>query len=152
MDHQPYFFSHHSVRLTLTNQEQSAAVEEVVKLLKQDSRVIQWNELFQAMVGLPSSPLKVDQENAVIIYHVRTNSVQDLVMAAGRSISGISFQESDQLVHLIIVIGIPHALSQEYLRVLGSLARSLKEPVVFQKLLTTENADDFITILSQYHE
>ena len=152
MDHQPYFFSHDSLLLRLTNEEQSAAVEEVVKLLKQDSRVTQWNELFQSVIALPALPLKVDEENAVIIYHVRTNSVQDLVMAAGRSVSGISFQESEQLVRLIIVIGIPHDLSQEYLRVLGSLARSLKESTVFQKLLTTENANDFIDILSQHHE
>ena len=152
MDHRPYFFSPDSVRLTLTNQEQSTAVEEVIKLLKQDRRVTNWSQFFQAMIALSNSPLKVDEENAVIIYHIRTNSVQDLVMAAGRSISGISFKESEQLVRLIIVIGIPHALSQEYLRVLGSLARSLKEPAVFEKLLTTESADEFIDILSQYHE
>ena len=152
MDHRPYFFSPDSVRLTLTNQEQSAAVEEVIKLLKQDRRVTNWSEFFQAMIAFSNPPLKVDEENAVIIYHIRTNSVQDLVMAAGRSISGISFKESEQLARLIIVIGIPHALSQEYLRVLGSLARSLKEPAVFEKLLTTESADEFIDILSQHHE
>ena len=152
MDHLPYFFSPDSVRLTLTNQEQSAAVEEVIKLLKQDRRVTNWSEFFQAMIAFSNPPLKVDEENAVIIYHIRTNSVQDLVMAAGRSISGISFKESEQLARLIIVIGIPHALSQEYLRVLGSLARSLKEPAVFEKLLTTESADEFIDILSQHHE
>lgn len=152
MAHRPYFFSSDSVRLTLTNQEQSAAVEDVVKLLKQDTHVTNWNEFFQAMIALSTPPLKIDQENAVAIYHVRTNSVQDLIMAAGRSILGIRFKESDQLVRLIIVIGIPHALNQEYLRVLGSLARSLKEPALFQQLLTTESADEFIDILSQHHE
>lgn len=152
MDHRPYFFSPTSVRLTLTNQEESAAIEEVAKLLKQDSRVTNWNEFFQAMIALSTPPLKINQENAVAIYHVRTNSVQDLVMAAGRSTSGIFFQKSEQPVRLIIVIGIPHALSQEYLRVLGSLARSLKETALFQRLLTTENVDEFIDILSQHHE
>ena len=152
MLHRPYYFSSDSVRLTLTNQDQSAAVEDVVKLLKKDSHVTNWNEFFQAMTALSTPPLKIDQENAVAIYHVRTNSVQDLIMAAGRSISGIRFKESDQLVRLIIVIGIPHALNQEYLRVLGSLARSLKEPALFQQLLTTESADEFIDILSQHHE
>jgi len=152
MDHSPYFFSPDSLRLTLVNQETSAAVEEVVKLLKQDRRVTNWNEFFQAVIGLSTPPLKIDQENAVAIYHVRTNSVQDLVMAAGRIIPGISFKDSDQLVRLIIVIGIPHALNQEYLRVLGSLARSLKEPAVFQNLLTTENVEEFIDILSQQNE
>ncbi len=152
MDHRPYFFSSASARLELTNQEKSAAIEEIVKLLKQDNRVTNWNEFFQLITSISMPLLKVDEENAVAIYHVRTNSVQDLVMAAGRSIRGISFQESHQLVRLIIVIGIPHALNQEYLRVLGSLARSLKEPSLFNQLLTTENIDKFIDILSQHHE
>lgn len=150
MHHHPYFFSPDAVRLALTNQEKSAAVEEVVQLLKSDPRVTNWQELFEALAGSSIVPWKIDEENAVVIYHARTNAVQDLVMAAGRNLSGIlNFPD---YVRLIIVIGIPHALSQEYLRVLGSLARLLKEPTIFQKLLTTENVEEFIAILSSHYE
>lgn len=152
MDHFSYFFSPDSVLLTLVNQEKSAAIEETIRLLKQDRRVSDWQELFQTLATLSPAFLKVDEENAVAIYHTRTNSVQDLVMSAGRSIPGIAFQESAQPIRLIIVIGIPHALSQEYLRVLGSLARLIKEPPFFQKLLTTTSVDEFIDILSCQYE
>ncbi len=147
-----YFFSTDAVRLSLINQEKTAAVEEVVQFLKHDPRVTDWKELFEAMNASSILPWKIDEENGLAIYHARTNAVQDLVMAAGRSLPGIVFENFPQRVRLILVIGIPHALSQEYLRVLGSLARSLKEPTIFQKLLTTDNVDDFITLLAQGYE
>lgn len=150
MDRPSYFFSPNAVLLNLTHQGRSGAVEEVSQLLKQDPRVTNWQELLESITALSPSPLNINNEHAVVIYHARTNHVQDLVMAAGRSPSGIFFEESEQPVHLIIVIGIPHALNQEYLRILGSLARSLKEPSVFEQLLTTECRDTFIKMLSNH--
>jgi len=152
MDHFSYFFSAAATRLALINQEKSAAVEEVVQLLKHDPRLTDWKELFEVMKASAILPWKIDEENALVIYHARTNAVQDLVMAAGRSLPGIVFENFPQRVRLVIVIAIPHALNQEYLRILGSLARSLKEPTVFQKVLATENVDEFIALLSQRYE
>lgn len=152
MDHFSHFFSSNSISLELVNEESSAALQEVAGLLKQDPRVLDWKSLSQALSELTTPLLEIDKENSVAIYHLRTNNVQDLVMAAGRSIPGVFFQDSKQLIRLIIVIGIPHALSQEYLRALGSLVRSLKEPTTFKKLLSTENPDEFMTLLSQPYE
>lgn len=147
-----YFFSADAVRLSLINQEKSAAVEEVVQLLKYDPRVTDWKDLFEIMKSSSILPWKIDEENGLIIYHTRTNAVQDLVMAAGRSLPGIVFENFPQRVRLLIVMGIPHALNQEYLRVLGALTRSLKDPITFQNLLITENVEEFIKILSQHDE
>jgi len=139
-----------SLLLTLSSEESSTALEEVMKLLKQDSRIPEWEKLHQAILARPAFCLPVNNHQTIIIFHGRTQSVQDLVMAVGRSSQGISFESSEQPVHLIFVVGIPHALSHEYLRVMGSIARACKDSTTLEKLLSTKEPQEFIEILSSF--
>src|ERR1700677_4067267 len=45
--------------------------------------------------------------NGIAIPHARTTSVQQIVMAAGRSREGVWFESSKEKVHLLFVIGVP---------------------------------------------
>ena len=149
MNHLSQFLFPSSITLSIAANEEATAVEEVMKLLEYDPRVSNWEELRQSILTRPTFPMSVESESDLVLYHGRTDSVSDFVMAVGRSQQGISFQQSEQPVRLIIIIGVPHALSNEYLRIMGVLARVIKEPSTFKKLLTTESVDEFIKTLSQ---
>ena len=139
-----------SLLLSLATEASSAAFDDVMKLLKQDPRVPQWEKLHQAILARPSFFLPVNNQQSIIIFHGRTQSVQDLVMAVGRSPQGILFQGSEQPVHLVFVVGIPHALNSEYLRLMGSIARACKDSTTLEKLLSTQDPQEFIEILSSF--
>ncbi len=144
-----HFLFPESVALSLSAEEEEATLEEVLKLLRYDSRVGDWVQFSQAIVERPPFPLYINEQAAVMIYHARTNAVQDLVMAVGRSSKGIFFKEKTERVPLVFVIGIPHALSNEYLRIMGSIARLCKDQALLQNLLSLKTPEEFIQLLSQ---
>ncbi|MFI0347919.1 MAG: PTS sugar transporter subunit IIA [Chthoniobacterales bacterium] len=146
--HLSNFLFSSSINLSLTPHEKHAALEEVMSLLRYDKRIVDWNEFSQKIMATPGFSFPVNEKQAVMIYHGRTNSIRDLVISVGRSKEGISFQESIQPVNFLFVIGIPSALNNEYLRMMGAIARICKNESTFKKLLLTENGDEFIAMLS----
>lgn len=149
MKHLSHFLFPEAVLLTLAAEEAETALEELLQLLRHDTRVEDWAQFSQVIVERPAFPLCINDEAAVIIYHTRTNAVHDLVMAAGRSSKGIFFKERAERVPLLFVIGIPHALNNDYLRIMGSIARLCKDEAFLQNLLSLNTPEEFIKLLSQ---
>jgi len=50
-------------------------------------------------------------------------------------------------VRLVFVVGIPTALNQDYLRVVGTIARLCGKPDSLQKLLHAPTAREFLDLL-----
>lgn len=138
-----------STCLSLSAMEEAAALREVTKLLHHDSRIINWEQFSQAILEQSSFPLCIDEKKSVVIYHTRTNAVQDLVMAVGRSSDGIFFKGHTNPISLIFVIGIPNALNNEYLRMMGTIARLCKDSSLLKKLLSSKTTEEFMTLLTQ---
>ncbi len=149
MKHLSHFLFPEAVRLALDSEEAEASLEELLQLLRHDTRVGDWAQFSQAIGERPPFPLCIHEEAAVIIYHARTNAVHDLVMAAGRSSKGIFFEKRAGRASLIFVIGIPHALNNDYLRIMGSIARLCKDDAFLQNLLSLKTTEEFIKLLSQ---
>lgn len=143
------FLFSESLLLSLASEEQGAALEEVLESLKEDHRVSNWQELRDSILARPAFPISSNGKIIIRLYHGRTNSAQDLIIAVGRSIKGILFEELAERIHFIFVIAIPHALNHEYLRVMGSIARVCKDPTTLEKLLVTSSSQEFIEILSE---
>ncbi len=79
--------------------------------------------------------------------HARTELVQEIVVAAGRSVAGVPFTGGKELVHFVFVIGTPPNRAAQYLAFVGTLARALRGESVRQQLLTAATADDFVAVL-----
>ncbi len=138
-----------SLLLSLTSVKQESALEEILEHLKEDDRVANWQELYNSIFIPPVFPLSCNGKTVAMLYHGRTRSIQDLIIAVGRSTNGIFFKEISDSIHLIFVIAIPHALNHEYLRVMGSIARICNDPTTLEKLLITSSPEKFIEILSE---
>jgi len=136
------------VNLSLTGKDQAAGIDELLVKFNGDPRVINCDALVQAVTERNAPAISCNGVG-VCIAHGRTNAVQSLVMAAGRSEKGLVSPEIREKVRLVFVAGIPSAFDSEYLRIVGSIARFCRDKELLDKVLKAPTPDDFITLLSR---
>ncbi|MDX2079221.1 MAG: PTS sugar transporter subunit IIA [Terrimicrobiaceae bacterium] len=135
------------VNLAIAAGDQSGAVLEVLGQLRGDPRVLDWEALHAAVVER-NAPALAAGGVGICIAHGRTNAVQSLVMAAGRSTAGIRSPQIGEKVRLVFVAGIPSALDAEYLRIVGAIARLCREARTLDQLLAAADAKTFVDLLA----
>ena len=135
------------INLALAAHDQTEGVREVLSSLNGDPRVADWDSLAQAVTAR-NAPAISCGPCGICIAHGRTNAVQSLVMAAGRSVEGLSSLDIQEPVRLVFVAGIPAAFQSEYLRVVGAIARLCHEKALLNKLLSVKNPEEFVGLLS----
>jgi mannitol/fructose-specific phosphotransferase system IIA component (Ntr-type) len=116
------------IRLALTATSSTAAIRETAGLLQNVTEVLDWAALSADV--LRSAPCLSEQGSdfAICLPHARTDAVKTMVMSIGRSVEGIAFPDCAEPVRYIFCIGVPKALASDYLRIVGLLARILKDP------------------------
>jgi mannitol/fructose-specific phosphotransferase system IIA component (Ntr-type) len=136
------------VNLSLNGTTQAGVIEEVLTSLRGDLRIHQWDSLRAAVIER-DAPAVSSPACGIVIAHGRTDAVGSLVMAAGRSSAGIPLPGSTQVIRLVFVAGIPAAFSNEYLRVVGAIARLCSKPDLVQDLLASPDSASFIELLAR---
>jgi len=86
-------------------------------------------------------------EHGVAFPHARTDLVQEIVLAIGRSRSGVPIGVEGHRAQLLFLIGVPQRLVSDYLVCVGALARLAKDDDVREKLLKAVTAEEFADIL-----
>jgi len=87
--------------------------------------------------------------NEIALPHARTDHTSEIVMAVGRSSSGVLFENSNQTVRLMFVLATPKSRAQDYLLVVGALCRLLKDAALRTALLEAATPEAFIDIIAQ---
>jgi mannitol/fructose-specific phosphotransferase system IIA component (Ntr-type) len=125
------------------------AIKEVAALLKNTPAVLDWNALLKGVNA--SAPCLPEPGGgfALCIPHTRGECVSGMVMAMGRSETGITFPGVDLPVRYIFCIGVPRALAADYLRIVGLLARVFKDRDAEKELHAAKTGAEFIGILSK---
>lgn len=136
------------VRLGLAAADSTAAIDEVAALLKHDERVLDW-ETLAAGFQKAAPCLPATEEFAICIPHTRTDRLQSLVMSVGRADAGIVFPGCEAPVRYIFCIGVQHALAADYLRIVGLLARIIKDPRSERWLRAATSGGEFVETLSR---
>lgn len=136
------------VILDVRGQTAEDVIGEVAAPLRTDERVLHWEDLragfFKVAPCLPASP-----EFSICIPHTRTDQVTSLVMSVGRSARGITFPGSPTPVRYIFCIGVQLALAADYLRIVGLLARIVKDPVSEERLRIAATGLEMVNALSR---
>jgi len=84
----------------------------------------------------------------VAIPHARTEQCGEILIAVGRSMAGVDFEgQNESPVRLIFLIGTPKQMVAEYLRLVGNLARLLRQDVLREKLLAAPDIATFIKLM-----
>jgi mannitol/fructose-specific phosphotransferase system IIA component (Ntr-type) len=134
------------VDLDLRTRTLQTAQRKLIKLLARDGQIREPEEfLAQVLARERTNPSAV--EHGVAFPHARTDLVDKIVLAAGRSRAGIPFVKEGARAHLIFLIGVPQRLVNDYLISVGALARLVKDDEVRQRLLHAETPREFIEIL-----
>jgi fructose-specific phosphotransferase system IIA component len=137
------------INLNLKAQEKNAALREVAEALNQTKCVANFDAFYAEILErerVSNTALGHD----VAIPHARTEQCSQIVISVGRSATGIDFEAKDGApVRLIFLIGTPKQMVTEYLRVVGNLARLLRQDSLRQALLDAPDAATFIQLIDQ---
>ncbi len=136
------------IKLELAQGKRCNAINEVAQLLQTNANVTNFAGFYEELLArerIESTCLG----NEIAFPHARTDSLKGMVLAVGRSTSGVWFENSSQNVKLIFVIGTPKRMVTDYLSVVGGLARLLKDASTREQLLTVKTTDEFIATLTK---
>ena len=139
------------IKLELNETKRTTAIHEVTLLLSNHPHVKNLDGFYHEILERERvEPTCLG--NHIAFPHARTDHIKQIVLAIGRSSKGILFENANQMIHLIFVIGTPNRLVTDYLALVGCLARILKEASVREQLLSAATPQDFHHILIEAEE
>jgi mannitol/fructose-specific phosphotransferase system IIA component (Ntr-type) len=87
--------------------------------------------------------------NEVALPHARTDHTTEIVMAAGRSVGGVNFENCNQTVRLLFVLATPKNRALEYLQIVGALCRLLKDASTRTALMEATTPEAFLAVITE---
>jgi mannitol/fructose-specific phosphotransferase system IIA component (Ntr-type) len=134
------------IKLGVQNTKRTAAINEVARLLEGHPDVLDFPGFYSDLLArerLDSTCIG----NGIALPHARTDHVKNVVLAVGRSEPGVFFENCNQMVRLMFVLGTPKSNPGDYLQLVGLLCRLLKDPAGSAALLAAATPDAFIQTL-----
>jgi mannitol/fructose-specific phosphotransferase system IIA component (Ntr-type) len=139
------------ILLHLQSTKRTTALNEVAKLLENDPNVASFQGFYNELLArerLDTTCLG----NGIALPHARTEHVKKIVIAVGRSDTGVHFENGDQNVRLMFVLGTPKSNPGDYLMLVGSLCRLIKDAPQREALLAAPTAEAFIATVKELED
>ncbi len=139
------------INLAVTSTKRTAALNEVARLLEADANVANFQGFYNELLArerLDTTCLG----NEIALPHARTEHVKKIVIAVGRSDTGVYFENSNQNVRLMFVLGTPKSNPGDYLMLVGSLCRLIKEAPQREALFAAKTPEEFIATVKQLED
>jgi mannitol/fructose-specific phosphotransferase system IIA component (Ntr-type) len=136
------------IALGLAAADHHEAIGLVADLLQNVSEVLHWPVLFEGMRKSWPCLAGEDGDFAICLPHARTDAVSSMVMSIGRFDRGVPFPDCAQPVRYLFCIGVPKAMANDYLRIVGLLVRILRDKAAEADLRTAETPGKFLAGLS----
>ena len=134
------------IALQLKSHRKANALGEMVDLFALDETVRRPN-LFLEQVLAREHTSSTLADNGVAFPHARTDLVDQIALAIGRTRAGIPWNPDGDRARLIFLIAVPQQLVNDYLIVVGALARITKDEDRRNALLNAATAAEFIATL-----
>jgi len=139
------------ITLAVQSTKRTAAIHEVAKLLEGHPDVVNFPGFYQELLArerLDTTCLG----NEIALPHARTEHVKRIVLAVGRSPEGVLFENSNQTVRLLFVLGTPKGNPTDYLILVGALCRLIKDAASREALFAAPDANAFIATVRALEE
>lgn len=130
------------IALSVNATKRTAALNEIARQLDGHPAVLNYTGFYQELLArdrLDTTCLG----NEIALPHARTEHVNDLVLAIGRSRAGVSFEKDQQTVRLFFVLGTPKSNPMAYLQVVSTLCKIFKDPSNREALLQADTPEAF---------
>lgn len=131
------------ITLALHSTKRTNAINEVAKLLESHPDVANFQGFYNELLArerLDTTCLG----NEIALPHARTEHVKKIVLAVGRSTEGVLFENSNQTVKLMFVLGTPKNNPTDYLILVGALCRLIKDAASRDALMAAPTPEAFI--------
>jgi len=139
-----------AIVLNLQSKEKFEVIGELVRPLVATGAITEESEFVSAIVrreNMESTGIGV----GVAIPHARTKAVSSIVLAFGRSDSGVDFNSLDgKPSHLIFLIAAPEEQKTEYIMTLARLSKLLRKDEVRIGLNKAGSSDDVLRVIVQH--
>ncbi len=135
------------INLQVQSTKRTAALNEVARQLSAHPEVANFDGFYNELLArerLDTTYLG----NEIALPHARTEHVKSIVLAIGRSPAGIHFENCNQTVRLMFILGTPKSNPTDYLLVVSSLCKILKEAANRDALMAAATPEDFIAALT----
>ncbi|MBX3751109.1 MAG: PTS sugar transporter subunit IIA [Opitutaceae bacterium] len=135
------------INLQVQSTKRTAALNEVARLLAAHPEVANFDGFYNELLArerLDTTYLG----NEIALPHARTEHVKGIVLAIGRSDAGIHFENCNQTVRLMFILGTPKSNPTDYLLVVSTLCKILKESANRDALMGATTPDAFIAALT----
>ena len=139
------------IALRLQSAKRTTALNEVARLLENHPEVSNFQGFYNELLArerLDATCLG----NEIALPHARTEHVQKIVLAVGRSDAGVHFENCNQTVKLLFVLGTPKSNPTDYLMVVSALCKILKDAGNRSALMAAETPDAFVQALREAEE
>jgi mannitol/fructose-specific phosphotransferase system IIA component (Ntr-type) len=134
------------IHLAVLSTKRTAALNEVARQLDGHPHVTNYQGFYTELLArdrLDTTCLG----NEIALPHARTEHVADLVLAIGRSQNGVPFENGNQNVRLLFVLGTPKNNPMGYLQVVSILCKIFKDAANREALLAADTPEAFANAL-----
>jgi len=131
------------ILLHVQSNKRTVALNEVARLLDGHVNVTNFQGFYNELLArerLDTTCLG----NEIALPHARTEHVKKIVMAVGRSTAGVHFENSNQNVRLMFVLGTPKSNPGDYLQVVSALCKIFKDPANREALMAAATPEQFV--------
>jgi len=136
------------VNLDLESTTAREAIDATSSLLRGQLPVLDWDSLSAELHKSTPCLTEAGGSFAICLPHTRTDAVATMVMSVGISRKGIRFSGCDLPVRYLFCIGVPKAMANDYLRIVGLLVRILKDPATEARLRSAQTGGEFVDRLT----
>ena len=134
------------IALRLKSRRPANILREIIGLLEKTGSVLQPAD-FLAQVLARERVNSTLIENGVAFSHARTALVDQIALAVGRNRAGIPWTDKGERARLIFVVAVPQRLVNDYLVLVGTLARLTQDKEQRAALLAAATPAEFIETL-----
>jgi fructose-specific phosphotransferase system IIA component len=140
------------INLDLLSERKEDAIRELARLMESTQGMIDFN-LFLEDVFERERLGTTGIGDGIAIPHARTDAVDQLVIALGRSARGVEFESLDgRKVKLLFLMGTPKGSVSHYLKILAQLTRLLKEGTFRDKLLEARDKEIVVSLFREIED
>jgi len=129
--------------LKVQSTKRTSALNEVAKTLANHPDVANFEGFYHELLARDRLDTTC-MGNAIALPHARTEHVKSIVLAVGRSERGVFFENGNEMVRLMFMLGTPKTKPTDYLMVVSALCKLLKESANREAFLSAETPEAFI--------
>ena len=133
----------------LQSRDKAGALNELIDVMGTASQVVD-KEAFRQAIFEREKLLSTGIGLGLAVPHAKMNGVKDIVMAVGRSKTGINFDAIyGKPVHLVVMIGAAEQQRDTYIKLLAELIALLKDEKNRERLTEAEGPKEIIALLGR---